>query len=188
MARGSIKATGTSAKGGRTAVRRATTTPGAATPHFTHFDAAGQAHMVDVAAKEVTRRVARAGGRIVLLPATLALIRAGTARKGDVLGVARIAAIQAAKRTSELIPLCHPLALTRIAVAYDMDSEPGAIAIEVTAETLGQTGVEMEALTAAAVGLLTIYDLCKAVDRGMRIEGVCLLEKSGGRSGHYRRA
>ena len=117
MAGGTSKATGTSAKRGRTAVRRAAATPAAASPHFTHFDAAGQAHMVDVAAKDVTKRVARAGGRIVLLPATLALIRAGTAQKGDVLGVARIAAIQAAKRTSELIPLCHPLALTRVAVA-----------------------------------------------------------------------
>ena len=142
--------------------------------------------MVDISAKEVTKRVARAGGRIVMLPATLALIGAGTARKGDVLGVARIAAIQAAKRTSELIPLCHPLALTRIAVAFVPDAALGAVAIEVTAETLGQTGVEMEALTAAAVGLLTIYDMCKAVDRGMRIEGVRLLEKSGGRSGHFK--
>ena len=142
--------------------------------------------MVDVAAKDVTRRVARAGGRIVMQPATLALIRAGSAKKGDVLGVARIAAIQAAKRTSELIPLCHPLALTRVAVAFDHDAAASAIAIEVTAETLGQTGVEMEALTAAAVGLLTVYDMCKAVDRGMRIEGVRLLEKSGGKSGHFK--
>jgi cyclic pyranopterin phosphate synthase len=142
--------------------------------------------MVDVGAKGVTKRVARAGGRIVMLSATLALIEAGSARKGDVLGVARIAAIQAAKRTSELIPLCHPLALTRVAVAFEPDAALGAVAIEVTAETLGQTGVEMEALTAAAVGLLTIYDMCKAVDRGMRIEGVRLLEKSGGRSGHFK--
>ncbi len=118
-------------------------------------------------------------------PETLALIVAGTAEKGDVLGVARVAAIQAAKRTSELIPLCHPLALTRVTVAFEPDAALGAVAIEVTAETLGQTGVEMEALTAAAVGLLTIYDMCKAVDRGMRIEGVRLLEKSGGRSGHF---
>ena len=142
--------------------------------------------MVDVGAKDVTRRVARAGGRIVMLPATLALIEAGTARKGDVLGVARIAAIQAAKRTSELIPLCHPLALTTVAVAFERDVAASAIAIEVTAETLGRTGVEMEALTAAAVGLLTIYDMCKAADRQMRIEGVRLLEKSGGRSGHFK--
>ena len=142
--------------------------------------------MVDVAAKDVTRRVARAGGRIEMQPATFALIRAGSAKKGDVLGVARIAAIQAAKRASELIPLCHPLALTRVAVAFEPDATGSAIAIEVTAETLGQTGVEMEALTAAAVGLLTVYDMCKAVDRGMRIEGVRLLEKSGGKSGHFK--
>jgi cyclic pyranopterin phosphate synthase len=155
-------------------------------PHFTHFDAAGQAHVVDVAGKIVTKRVARAGGRIVMRPATLALIRAGTAAKGDVLGVARIAAIQAAKKTAELVPLCHALALTKVAVAFEHDAAAGAIAIEVTAETLGRTGVEMEALTAAAVGLLTIYDMCKAVDRGMRIESVRLLEKSGGRSGHFK--
>ena len=142
--------------------------------------------MVDIAAKEVTRRIARAGGRIVMRPATLALIRAGTATKGDVLGVARVAAIQAAKRTSELVPLCHPLSLTRVAVTFDSDVAASAVVIEVTAETLGQTGVEMEALTAAAVGLLTIYDMCKAVDRGMRIEGVRVLEKSGGKSGHFR--
>jgi len=121
-------------------------------------------------------------------PATFALIRSGSASKGDVLGIARIAAIQAAKRTAELIPLCHPLALTKVAVAFDQDVGASAIAIEVTAETLGQTGVEMEALTAAAVGLLTVYDMCKAVDRGMRIEGVRLLEKSGGKSGHFKAA
>jgi len=142
--------------------------------------------MVDIAAKEVTRRIARAGGRIVMLPATLALIRAGTATKGDVLGVARVAAIQAAKRTSELVPLCHPLSLTRVAVTFDSDVAASAVMIEVTAETLGQTGVEMEALTAASVGLLTIYDMCKAVDRGMRIEGVRVLEKSGGKSGRFK--
>jgi cyclic pyranopterin phosphate synthase len=153
--------------------------------HFTHFDATGQAHMVDVGAKDVTKRVARAAGRILMAPATLALIRAGSARKGDVLGVARIAAIQSAKRTSELIPLCHPLPLTRIAVAFATDEAASAVAIEVTAETVGQTGVEMEALTGAAVGLLTIYDMCKAADRAMRIEGLRLLEKSGGKSGHY---
>jgi cyclic pyranopterin phosphate synthase len=141
--------------------------------------------MVDVGAKDVTKRIARAGGRILMQPATLALIQRGSARKGDVLGVARIAAIQAAKRTSDLIPLCHPLALTRVAVEFVLDEARSAVAIEVTAETIGQTGVEMEALTAAAVGLLTIYDMCKAVDRGMRIEGVRLLEKQGGRSGHY---
>jgi cyclic pyranopterin phosphate synthase len=154
-------------------------------PHFTHFDAAGQAHMVDVGDKDVTRRVARVGGRILMQPATLALVEAGGSRKGDVLGVARIAAIQAAKRTAELIPLCHPLPLTRVTVDFTVDRAAAAIAIDVLAETRGQTGVEMEALTAAAVGLLTIYDMCKAVDRGMRIDAVRLLEKSGGRSGHF---
>jgi len=153
--------------------------------HFTHFDAAGQAHMVDVGGKPVTRRVARAGGRILMQPATLGLIQAGTAKKGDVLGVARIAAIQAAKRTSELIPLCHPLALTRVAVEFTIDAAAPSVAIEVIAETTGPTGVEMEALTAASVGLLTIYDMCKAADRGMRIDAIRLLEKSGGNSGHY---
>jgi cyclic pyranopterin phosphate synthase len=154
--------------------------------HFTHFDALGQAHMVDVADKLVTRRVAVAGGRIVMQPATLKAIDAGTAKKGDVLGVARIAAIQAAKRAAELIPLCHPLPLTRVAVEFTPDRRGSAIAIAVTAETLDRTGVEMEALTAATVGLLTIYDMCKAADRGMRIDGVRLLEKSGGKSGHFK--
>ncbi len=154
--------------------------------HFTHFDAAGQAHMVDVGAKAATRRVARAAGRIAMLPATLALIARGSAKKGDVLGVARVAAIQAAKRTAELIPLCHPIALTRLAVEFTLDEEQGAVTIEVTAETTGPTGVEMEALTGAAVGLLTIYDMCKAVDRAMHVEGVRLLEKLGGKSGHFR--
>jgi cyclic pyranopterin monophosphate synthase len=141
--------------------------------------------MVDVGGKDVTKRVARAGGRIAMQPATLALIRAGSAKKGDVLGVARIAAIQAAKRTAELIPLCHPLPLTRIAVEFALDDDAATVAIEVTTETLDRTGVEMEALTAATVGLLTIYDMCKAADRGMRIEGVRLLEKAGGKSGRY---
>lgn len=154
--------------------------------HFTHFDPSGQAHMVDVADKDVTRRVARAGGTIVMQPATLALIRSGSAKKGDVLGVARIAAIQAAKRASELIPLCHPLPLTRVAVEFDIDEAKSAVAIEVTAETLAQTGVEMEALSAVAVGLLTVYDMCKSADRSMRIEGVRLIEKSGGKSGHFK--
>ena len=153
--------------------------------HFTHFDAAGQARMVDVGGKDVTKRVARAGGRIVMQPATLAAIRAGTAKKGDVLGIARIAAIQASKRTAELIPLAHPLPLTRVAVAFDLDERGAAVAIEVTAETIARTGVEMEALTAVAAGLLTIYDMCKAADRGMRIEAIRLLEKSGGKSGHF---
>ena len=151
---------------------------------FTHFDAAGQAQMVDVGGKDVSKRVARAGGRILMQPDTLALIREGRASKGDVLGVARIAAIQAAKRTAELIPLAHPLPLTHVAVEFKL--EDGALAIEVTAETLDRTGVEMEALTAASVGLLTVYDMCKAVDRGMRIEGIHLVEKSGGRSGHFK--
>jgi cyclic pyranopterin phosphate synthase len=153
---------------------------------FTHFDAAGQARMVDVGDKDVSRRVARAAGRILMQPETLVLIRDGRASKGDVLGVARIAAIQAAKRTSELIPLAHPLPLTHVAVKFTIDRD--ALAIEVTAETLDRTGVEMEALTAASVGLLTVYDMCKAVDRGMRIEGIHLLEKSGGRSGHFKAA
>jgi len=141
--------------------------------------------MVDVAGKEITRRIARAGGRIVMRAETLAMIRAGQAGKGDVLGVARIAAIQAAKRTAELIPLAHPLPLSSIVVEFALDEPASAVAIEVSAETVDRTGVEMEALTAAAVGLLTIYDMCKAVDRGMRIESVRLLEKSGGKSGHF---
>ena len=157
----------------------------AADGDFTHFDAAGQAHMVDVGGKDATHRVARALGRIAMRPETLALVRAGGAKKGDVLGVARIAAIQAAKRTADLIPLCHPLPLTRVAVAFALDERASAVEIEVTAETLGRTGVEMEALAAAAVGLLTVYDMCKAVDRDMRIEMVRLAEKRGGRSGHY---
>jgi cyclic pyranopterin phosphate synthase len=156
-----------------------------ASAHFTHFDAAGQAHMVDVGDKAVTHRVARAGGRIVMQPETLALIRSGSAKKGDVLGIARVAAIQAAKRTSDLIPLCHPLPLSRVEVAFAIDVRGAALDIEVTAETVARTGVEIEALTAATIGLITVYDMCKSVDRGMRIEGVRLLEKSGGRSGHY---
>ena len=153
---------------------------------FTHFDAAGQAQMVDVGGKDVSKRVARAAGRILMRPETLALIREGKASKGDVLGVARIAAIQAAKRTAELIPLAHPLPLTHVAVEFSLDAE--GVTITVTAETLDRTGVEMEALTAASVGLLTVYDMCKAVDRGMRIEGIHLVEKSGGRSGHFKAA
>ena len=152
---------------------------------LTHFDSAGQAHMVDVGAKSETTRVARAGGSIAMQAATLALIQAGSAKKGDVLGIARIAAIQASKRTAELIPLCHPLALTRVGVEFRIDAEQCRIDCEVTAETVGRTGVEMEALTAVSVGLLTIYDMCKAADRGMRIEKICLLEKAGGKSGHW---
>ena len=186
MASRGVKATRSATESGKTAGRRAAIQRAPENPHFTHFDPTGQAHMVDVAAKDVTKRVARAGGRIVMQPGTFALIRGGSAKKGDVLGVARIAAIQAAKRTSELIPLCHALALTKVAVSFDHDPVASAIAIEVTAETLGPTGVEMEALTAVTVGLLTVYDMCKAVDRGMRIEGVRLLEKSGGKSGHFK--
>ena len=152
---------------------------------LTHFDAQGQAHMVDVSAKEVTHRVARAAGCIRMQPATLALIQAGNAKKGDVIGVARVAAIMAAKRTSELIPLCHPLPLTRVAVDFEIDAPASAVHIRVQAETVGKTGVEMEALTAVQIGLLTIYDMCKAADRGMVMDGVRLLEKQGGKSGHW---
>jgi cyclic pyranopterin phosphate synthase len=153
---------------------------------LTHFDAAGQAHMVDVGGKPETERIARAAGRIRMRPETLALIRAGDAKKGDVLGIARIAAIQAAKRTGDLIPLCHPIPLTRVAVEFAIDAANNAIDCEVIAQTVGRTGVEMEAMTAATVAMLTIYDMCKAVDRGMVIEQVRLLEKSGGKSGHWR--
>ena len=144
--------------------------------------------MVDVAAKEPTKRLARAAGRIAMQRETLALIRAGSAQKGDVLGVARIAAIQAAKRASDLIPLAHALPLTHVDVKFDFDERAGAVQLEVTAETVDRTGVEMEALTAVAIGLLTIYDMCKAVERGMRIENIRLLEKSGGKSGHFKAA
>jgi len=156
---------------------------------LTHFDAQGQAHMVDVGAKPATHRVAVAGGRIEMQPATLALIESGNAKKGDVLGIARIAGIMAAKKTSELIPLCHPLALSRVAIEFEATGadETGAAAVfcTATAETTGPTGVEMEALTAVQVALLTIYDMCKAADRGMTITGVRLLEKRGGKSGHF---
>ena len=152
---------------------------------LTHFDAAGQAHMVDVGAKSSTHRVAVAAGRIAMQPATLALIEAGNSKKGDVIGIARIAGIQGAKRTSDLIPLCHPLALTRVAVDFTIDAGASCVRCEATAETIGPTGVEMEALTAVQVALLTIYDMCKAVDRGMTITDVHLLEKKGGKSGHY---
>ena len=152
---------------------------------LTHFDLSGQAHMVDVVDKQETRRVAVAAGRILMQASTLALIVDGSATKGDVLGVARIAAIQGAKRTAELIPLCHPLALTHVAVDFELDQETSAVECRATVETVGRTGVEMEALTAVTLGLLTIYDMCKAVDRGMRFEQVRLLEKKGGRSGHW---
>jgi cyclic pyranopterin monophosphate synthase len=156
---------------------------------LTHFDAQGQAHMVDVAGKASTHRIAVAGGRIEMLPATLAIIEAGTAKKGDVLGIARIAGIQAAKKTSDLIPLCHPLALTRVAIDFISKKQYGTLVSAVyctaTVETVGPTGVEMEALTAVQVALLTIYDMCKAVDRGMTMTDVKLLEKQGGKSGAY---
>jgi cyclic pyranopterin phosphate synthase len=152
---------------------------------LSHFDGHGQAHMVDVGDKAETERVAVATGRVVMRPETLQRIQAGTAAKGDVLGVARIAAIQGAKRTAELIPLCHPIALTRVAVEFSIDEAHSAVHCTATAHSYGRTGVEMEALTAVTVGLLTIYDMCKAVDRGMRFEGVRLLEKRGGKSGHW---
>jgi cyclic pyranopterin phosphate synthase len=151
---------------------------------FTHFDADGRAAMVDVAAKDETDRIATARARIVMAPATLEKIRAGGMGKGDVLGIARIAGIMGAKRTSDLIPLCHPLMLTKVSVEFTV-SPPDSVEIEATARTLGRTGVEMEALTAVSVGLLTVYDMCKAVDRGMRIVDVRLLEKKGGKSGHW---
>ena len=155
------------------------------TSPLTHFDAQGQAHMVDVAAKPATHRIAIAEGRIVMLPATLALIASGSAKKGDVLGIARIAGIMAAKKTSELIPLCHPLALTRVAVDFELIEADNAVECRATVETVGPTGVEMEALTAVQIALLTIYDMCKAADRGMTIDGVRVLEKHGGRSGSW---
>lgn len=153
---------------------------------LTHFDDRGQAHMVDVGEKAETHRVARAAGTIRMRPETLALIESGRATKGDVLAVARIAAIQGAKRTSELIPLCHPVALTKITVDFEIDREHAAITCEVMANSVGRTGVEMEALTAVSVGLLTIYDMCKAAERGMQIGSIGLIEKSGGKSGHWR--
>jgi cyclic pyranopterin phosphate synthase len=152
---------------------------------LSHFDSSGQAHMVDVGEKPETRRVARASGSIAMSSATLKLIVAGRAKKGDVLGVARIAAIQGAKRTGSLIPLCHPISLTRIAAEFSVDKRASTVELAVTVETLGRTGVEMEALTGVGVGLLTIYDMCKAVDRGMTITNVRLLEKHGGKSGSF---
>jgi cyclic pyranopterin monophosphate synthase len=152
---------------------------------LTHFDGQGQAHMVDVSAKAETHRIARAGGTIRMRPQTLALIEAGTARKGDVIGVARIAAIQAAKRTAELIPLCHPLPITRVAVEFEVDRVACLIRCTAQVETVGRTGVEMEALTAVQVGLLTVYDMCKAADRGMVMGDIQVLEKQGGKSGDW---
>ena len=152
---------------------------------LTHFDAQGQAHMVDVSAKAETHRVARASGVIRMQAATLALIESGTAKKGDVLGVARIAAIQAAKRTAELIPLCHPLPITRVTVSFEIDAPGHSVRCTAQVETLGRTGVEMEALTAVQIGLLTIYDMCKAADRGMVMGEIRVLEKHGGKSGDW---
>ncbi len=155
---------------------------------LTHFDKQGQAHMVDVGDKASTRRVAIASGQINMLASTLQLILSGDAKKGDVLGIARIAAIQASKKTADLIPLCHPISLSRVAVDFEIDETNNCITCKTTAETTGQTGVEMEALTAVNVGLLTIYDMCKAVDRGMTISEIKLLEKQGGKSGHWQHA
>jgi len=157
------------------------------TSKLTHFDRRGAAHMVDVGAKPATHRVAVASGRIAMQPATFRLVAAGRAKKGDVLGIARVAAIQAAKRTPELIPLAHPIALTRISVDFVLDRKKSAVNLTARVECRGQTGVEMEALTAAAVGLLTIYDMLKAVDRGMTLERIRLEEKRGGKSGAFRR-
>ena len=152
---------------------------------LTHFDAQGQAHMVDIGGKPETRRVARAAGSIRMQPATLAAIAGGHAKKGDVLGVARIAAIQAAKRTADLVPLCHPLPLTHVQVDFAIDADANAVHCTVQCETLGRTGVEMEALTAVQVGLLTVYDMVKAIDRGMVMGDIRVLEKHGGKSGNW---
>ncbi|MGO4379116.1 cyclic pyranopterin monophosphate synthase MoaC [Pseudoduganella sp. RAF53_2] len=155
-------------------------------PELTHFDASGQAHMVDVGAKAETHRVAVAAGSIRMQAATLAIILTGSAKKGDVLGIARLAGIMAAKRTSDLIPLCHPLALTRVTVDFESDEASSTIHCRAQVETYGKTGVEMEALTAVQVGLLTIYDMCKAVDRGMVMNNIRVVEKAGGKSGDWK--
>ncbi len=152
---------------------------------LTHFNASGQAHMVDVGDKAETHRIAIATGTIRMKPETLALIQSGTAKKGDVLGIARIAAIMGAKRTSDLIPLCHPLALTRVHVDFNIDAAQNSVICTAQVETFGKTGVEMEALTSVQIGLLTIYDMCKAVDRGMVMTDVRMLEKHGGKSGDW---
>jgi len=152
---------------------------------LTHVNERGEAHMVDVSEKDVTHREAIAESFVVMKPETLQLIQSGAAAKGDVFATARIAGILAAKRTSELIPLCHPIALTRVTANFSIDEIQNAVHCEVVAECFGRTGVEMEALTATSVGLLTIYDMCKAVDRGMRVENIRLLEKAGGKSGHW---
>jgi|UniRef100_UPI004047BEE9 cyclic pyranopterin monophosphate synthase len=153
---------------------------------LTHFDDSGQAHMVNVGDKPNTHRIAIATGQIMMLPTTFQMIEAGSHKKGDVLGIARIAGIQASKRTSDLIPLCHPLALTHVSLDFKTDESTSTIQCQVRAETTGPTGVEMEALTAVQVALLTIYDMCKAVDRGMVMGDVKLLEKSGGKSGEWK--
>lgn len=154
---------------------------------LTHFDAKGEAHMVDVGAKADTHRIAVAEGTIRMAPETFRLVRSGTAKKGDVIGIARIAAIMASKRTSDLIPLCHPIALTRVTVDFDLDDAASIVTCRARCECRGQTGVEMEALTTVQVGLLTIYDMLKAVDRGMTMTNIGLLEKAGGKSGHWLR-
>jgi len=153
---------------------------------LTHFNQAGEAHMVDVGQKDLTARLAIASGKIQMLAPTLQLIISGQHKKGDVLGIARIAGIQGAKKTSDLIPLCHPIALTHLSVDFDISTEIHAVICTAKAQTIGQTGVEMEAITAVQIALLTIYDMCKAVDRGMRMTDICLLEKSGGKSGSWK--
>jgi len=166
-------------------IQTAATTMTDSTSPLTHFDATGQAHMVDVGAKNETHRIAVAAGTIRMKPETLALVTSGTAKKGDVLGIARIAAIMGAKRTSDLVPLCHPLAITRVAVDFEVDAAANSVHCRAQVETVGKTGVEMEALTAVQVGLLTIYDMCKAADRGMVMTNVRVLEKHGGKSGDW---
>ena len=153
---------------------------------LTHFNQAGEAHMVDVGQKDLTARMAIASGKIQMPAPTLQLIISGQHKKGDVLGIARIAGIQGAKKTSDLIPLCHPVALTHLSVDFDISTEIHAVICTAKAQTIGQTGVEMEAITAVQIALLTIYDMCKAVDRGMRMTDICLLEKSGGKSGNWK--
>lgn len=189
-----IPATRTTAHGARPSLNLLTLATIRTTPmtdilppadHLTHFDATGQAHMVDVGAKAQTHRIAIASGTIRMKPETLAIIMGGTAKKGDVLGIARIAAIMAAKRTSDLIPLCHPLALTRVTVDFETDAANASVHCKAQVETFGKTGVEMEALTAVQVGLLTVYDMCKAVDRGMVMGEIRVMEKHGGKSGDW---
>jgi cyclic pyranopterin phosphate synthase len=153
---------------------------------LTHFDESGQAHMVNVGDKAITHRIAIATGKISMLPETFKMVEAGTHKKGDVLGIARIAGIQASKKTADLIPLCHPLALTHVGLEFQKNAKDNSITCQVKAETTGPTGVEMEALTAVQVALLTIYDMCKAVDRGMVMGDIKLLEKSGGKSGEWK--